>query len=228
MAGCFLNLYLMLDLYSRYPVAWMAAARENSALAKQLIATAISRWGVKSGTVTIHNDRGAPMTAVGFINLLAELGVERSVSRPRVSNDNPFSESCFKTVKQQPDYPGRFCGVEDCRAWCSKFFAWYADQHRHSGLAFFTPADVYFGRVDTLAKVRKQALDEAYTAHPERFVRGRPELHLPPTRVCINPLLAEDQPQPEPKPLPYTQNENLVTNPGIYLPSGQNQCGRYL
>jgi putative transposase len=105
-----------------------------------------------------------------------------------VSNDNPFSESCFKTVKSQPDFPGRFRGVEDSRRWCGEFFAWYADCHRHSALALFTPADVFFGRVEELALIRQQALDEAYAAHPERFVRGRPTVKLPPARVYINPL----------------------------------------
>jgi len=195
--GVFLNLYLVLDLFSRYPVAWMVAARENSALAKQLIAEAFVRWGIEPGTITLHNDRGAPMTALGFIDLLAELGVSRSISRPRVSNDNPFSESCFKTVKGQPTYPGRFRGVDDARLWCSEFFDWYANCHRHSGLAFFTPADVFFGRVEELATIRQQALDAAFALHPERFVRGRPLVKLPPARVCINPLDPADAVQEE-------------------------------
>lgn len=186
--GVFLNLYLVLDLFSRYPVAWMVAERENSALAKQLIGDAIARYELSPGSVTIHNDRGAPMTSLGFIDLLAELGVQRSVSRPRVSNDNPFSEACFKTVKYQPDYPGRFRDVAHARRWCAEFFRWYTHQHHHSGLALFTPADVFFGRVEALASKRRAALNVAYEAHPERFVQGRPTLPLPPSVVTINPI----------------------------------------
>jgi putative transposase len=186
--GVFLNLYLVLDLFSRYPIGWMVAEHENSALAKQLFAEAITRYRLAPGSITVHNDRGAPMTAIGFVDLLASLGVERSLSRPRVSNDNPFSESAFKTVKTQPDYPGRFEDVTHARRWFTDFFAWYADQHRHSGLAFFTPADVFFGRVPELHRQRQRALDDAYDTHPERFVHGRPRVRLPPAKVAINPI----------------------------------------
>jgi putative transposase len=186
--GVFLNLYLVLDLFSRYPVAWMVAERENSAISKQLFAEAITRYELEPGSITVHNDRGAPMTASGFVDLLAQLGVERSKSRPRVSNDNPFSESCFKTIKYQPDYPGRFQGISHARRWLTELFDWYANRHRHSGLALFTPADVYFGRVDELAVHRQRALDVAYAAHAERFVRGRPTVRLPPAKVAINPI----------------------------------------
>jgi putative transposase len=186
--GTFLNLYLILDLFSRYPVAWMVAERENCALAKQLVSTAYTRHRIQPGEVTLHNDRGAPMTALGFTELLAELHVTRSVSRPRVSNDNPFSESAFKTLKYQPDYPGRFQGLIHARAWCHDFLIWYAEQHRHSGLALFTPADVFYGRVPELATIRQKALDAAYALHPERFINGAPRVALPPKRVTINPL----------------------------------------
>lgn len=186
--GVFLNLYLVLDLFSRYPVAWMVAERENSALSKQLFADAITRYELKPGSITVHNDRGAPMTAAGFVDLLAQLGMDRSLSRPRVSNDNPFSEACFKTVKYQPDYPGRFRDLSHARRWCSEFFDWYANHHRHSGLALFTPADVFLGRVPELAAVRQRALNDAYARHPERFTRGRPAVALPPAKVCINPI----------------------------------------
>ena len=186
--GVFLNLYLVLDLFSRFPVAWMVAERENSALSKQLFSEALTRYQVAPGSVTVHNDRGAPMTAVGFVDLLAQLGVDRSLSRPRVSNDNPFSESCFKTVKYQPDYPGRFQGLSEARSWFTEFFDWYAHRHRHSGLALFTPADVFFGRAPILAEARQRALDGAYRDHPQRFVQGRPLVRLPPPRVAINPI----------------------------------------
>lgn len=186
--GIFLNLYLILDLFSRFPIAWMVAARENSALAKQLVAQAYTQHSIEPGTVTLHNDRGAPMTALGFVDLLAELGIDRSVSRPRVSNDNPHSESAFKTVKLQPDYPGRFAGPRHARTWFSEFFDWYANHHRHSGLALFTPSDVFYGRVAELAAIRQKSLDAAYKANPERFVKGPPKVKLPPEIVSINPL----------------------------------------
>lgn len=185
--GVFLNLYVVLDLYSRFVVAWMVAERENSALAKQLFAEAIERYDIEPGNLQVHMDRGAPMTAHGFVDLLSALGVDASHSRPRVSNDNPFSESCFKTVKSQPDFPGRFLDVAHARAWCAEFFDWYNDEHRHHGLALFTPADVYFGRVDALSAERQLVLDAAYEAHPERFVRGRPVVRRPPSVVHINP-----------------------------------------
>jgi putative transposase len=187
-SGKFFNLYLVLDLFSRFPVAWMVAERENSALAKQLFAEAVSRYELAPGSITVHNDRGSPMTSTGFTDLLAELGAATSLSRPRVSNDNPFSESCFKTTKYQPDYPGRFRDIFPARRWLADFFHWYTNQHRHSGLAYFTPADVFFGRVEVLAQSRQQALNAAFQAHPERFVRGCPKVRLPPSKVSINPI----------------------------------------
>ena len=190
-SGVFLNLYLILDLYSRFPVAWMIAERENSALSKQLFAEAISRHGIEPGTLIAHNDRGAPMTAIGFTELLGELGVEPSLSRPRVSNDNPFSESCFKTIKQQPDYPGKFTGTQDARQWFHDFFDWYANHHRHSGLAFFTPADVFSGKYEDKMVTRQRAMNEAFAAHPERFVKGRTIVKVPPAAVYINPVEPE-------------------------------------
>jgi len=192
-AGIFLNLYVVLDLFSRYVVGWMLAERENSALAKQLFAEAISRYGIEPGRLVVHNDRGAPMTSIGFAELLGELGVDRSLSRPRVSNDNPFSESGFKTLKYQPDYPGRFVGTRDCRPWMHDFFHWYNNEHHHLGLKTFTPATVYFGKVENVAATRQSALNAAFRAHPERFINGPPTVHRPPTEVSINPATA-DQP----------------------------------
>jgi len=186
--GVFLNLYVVLDLFSRFVVAWMVAKHENSALAKQLFREAIERYGVPPGTLTVHQDRGAPMTSHGFAELLTELGVDRSFSRPRVSNDNPMSESLFHTTKSQPDYPGRFRDIEHARAWCADFFAWYNTEHHHDRLALFTPQQVYMGHVETIAARRQQALDEAYQRHPERFVAGPPFVRRPPERVLINPL----------------------------------------
>lgn len=192
--GVFLNLYVVLDLFSRYVVAWMVAAHENSALAKQLFAEAISRHDIEAGALTVHQDRGAPMTSHGFSELLGELGVERSYSRPRVSNDNPHSESHFHTVKYQPDYPGCFHDLAHARRWLEEFFRWYNEQHHHEGLALFTPADVFFGRVDEVAERRERTLIAAYDAHPERFLAGPPSVKRPPTRVLINPADAAPAP----------------------------------
>lgn len=219
--GVFLNLYLVLDMFSRFPVAWMIAEHENSQLAKQLFAEAITRYKLEPSSITVHNDRGAPMTAVGFIDLLASLGVQRSLSRPRVSNDNPFSEACFKTIKYQPDYPGRFSGASDARRWFTEFFQWYAHQHRHSGLALFTPADVFFGRVPELAAQRQRALDAAYDAHPERFVLGHPTVRLPPAKVTINPVDPGAPLQTAEQLLSASANTptNIVVDqPGLVLP----------
>jgi putative transposase len=208
-SGVFFNLYVVLDLFSRFVVAWMVAERENSALAKQLFAEAISRYGIEPGQLIVHQDRGAPMTAHGFTELLSELGVERSYSRPRVSNDNPFSESTFHTVKYQPDYPGRFRDVRHARRWCEDFFAWYNEDHHHSGLALFTPADVYHGRVEEVARRREDALAQAYALHPERFVAGSPHVARPPSRVLINP--ADEQPLVTAERLIQTPDEELAT-----------------
>jgi putative transposase len=186
--GVFLNLYVVLDLYSRYVVAWMVAAHENSALAKQLFREAIERYGISAGTLTVHQDRGAPMTSHGFAELLGELGIARSYSRPRVSDDNAFSEAHFHTLKYQPDYPGRFRDIAHARSWCSEFFSWYNAEHHHDGLALFTPEQVFAGEVERIAERRQQALDDAYRRHPARFVAGPPVAARPAQRVMLNPL----------------------------------------
>ena len=185
--GVFFNLYVVLDLFSRYVVGWMIAAHENSALAKQLFEEAIPRYGLVAGELTVHHDRGAPMTSHSFKDLLRELGVTQSMSRPRVSNDNAFSEAHFRTAKYQPDYPGRFVDIDAARTWFQDFFAWYNELHHHEGIALFTPAQVFRGEVGELAAVRQQALDAAYATHRERFVSGPPKVALPPTQVLINP-----------------------------------------
>ncbi|UJS23578.1 DDE-type integrase/transposase/recombinase [Thiothrix winogradskyi] len=137
--GVYLSLYVVLDLYSRFIVAWMVSRKENSHLAKQLMQEASTRYRIGLGELTLHQDRGAPMTAHGYLDLMAELEITCSHSRPRVSNDNPFSESQFKTCKQQPDYPGRFASVSHAREWFADYVEWYNFDHQHSGLAFFTP-----------------------------------------------------------------------------------------
>lgn len=188
--GVFYCLYVVLDLFSRMTVGWLLAERESVELAEQLFAESVARHGVEPGALTVHADRGAAMRSEGLAQLLGSLGVERSFSRPRVSDDNAFSEAQFKTLKYQPDYPFRFTSLAHARAWCQEFFAWYNDHHQHSGLALFTPSDVFFGRVDDIAARRQVALDAAYAAHPERFPNGRPIARRPPESVAINPLSA--------------------------------------
>jgi putative transposase len=185
--GVFLNLYLVLDLYSRYIVAWMVALRENSGLAQHLIAHTIQRLAIPPGQLTLHNDRGAPMTAIGFNELLDTLGVEPSRSRPRVSNDNAYSESHFKTLKYQPQYPGRFRDIGHARSFLRRFVSWYNCEHCHTGLNGFTPQDVFEGQYHRLAEQRQQVLDAAYAANPQRWINRPPKVRLPPEVVAINP-----------------------------------------
>jgi putative transposase len=185
--GVFLHAYVIIDLFSRYVVGWMVADKESKHLAAQLFAEAIARHGVEPG-LTVHADRGSAMKSDTLAQLLATLGVQRSFSRPHVSDDNAFSEAQFKTLKYQPDYPGRFAGELHARGWLAPFFGWHNDAHHHSSLALFTPADVFFGRVEPVRIVRQGALDAAYLAHPERFPHGAPRVLLPPSEVSINPL----------------------------------------
>ena len=187
--GVFLMAYVIIDLFSRYVVGWMLARKECKHLAAQLFAETIARHGIEPG-LQVHADRGSAMRSDTLAQLLASLGASRSFSRPRVSDDNAFSEAQFKTLKYQPDYPGRFDSELHGRAWLQGFFGWHNEEHHHSGLALFTPADVFHGRVETVRAVRQSALDAAYDAHPERFPRGAPRVPMPPTAVHINPLVA--------------------------------------
>lgn len=187
----YLTLYVVLDLYSRYVLAWMVSRKENAALAKQLINEAAARYHIGAGQLTLHQDRGAPMIAHRFIDQAIELGITLSHSRPRVSNDNAFSESQFATQKGQPDYPGRFLNAAHARRWHEDYFRWYNFQHHHTGLAGFTPEQVFTGRYRQIADERQAALDVQYAATPERFVAGAPTVKLPPERVLINPYTPE-------------------------------------
>ena len=187
--GVFLQLYVIVDLFSRYVVGWMVAAKECKHLAAQLFAEAVARHGVEPG-LTVHSDRGAAMKSDTLAQLLATLGASQSFSRPHVSDDNAFSEAQFKTLKYQPDYPGRFSGVLHARGWLDPFFTWHNDDHQHSGLALFTPAEVFFGRVADVHRVRQATLDARYAQHPCRFPNGPPKAALPPAEVHINPLEA--------------------------------------
>lgn len=185
--GVFLMAYVIIDLFSRYVVGWMLAPKECKHLAAQLFAETIARHGVEPG-LQVHMDRGSAMKSDTLAQLLASLGASRSFSRPRVSDDNAFSEAQFKTMKYQPDYPGRFDGELHGRGWLQDFFGWHNDHHHHSSLALFTPADVFFGRVEQVRAVRQAALDHAFEAHPERFPHGAPSVPLPPREVSINPI----------------------------------------
>lgn len=188
--GIFLMAYVIIDLFSRFVVGWMVASKECKHLAAQLFAETIARHGVTPG-LQVHADRGSAMKSDTLAQLLDTLGASRSFSRPRVSNDNPFSEAQFKTMKYQPDYPGRFASDLHGRAWLQDFFAWHNDHHHHAGLALFTPADVFHGRVAEVAATRQAALDAAYQAHPERFPNGPPRVPLPPAAVHINPIFTD-------------------------------------
>ena len=188
--GVFLMAYVIIDLFSRFVVGWMVAAKECKHLAAQLFAETIARHGVTPG-LQVHSDRGSTMKSDTLAQLLDTLGASRSFSRPRVSNDTPYSEAQFKTLKYQPDYPGRFAGNLHGRAWLQDFFAWHNDHHHHAGLALFTPAEVFYGRIAEVAATRQAALDGAYRAHPERFPNGPPRVLLPPAAVHINPLAVE-------------------------------------
>ena len=192
-AGVFLHAYVIIDLFSRYVVGWMVASKECKNLAAQLFADTIARHGIKPG-LTVHSDRGSSMKSDTLAQLLATLGVDRSFSRPRVSDDNPFSESQFRTLKYQPDYPGTFESELHARGWLASFFGWHNDEHHHSSLALFTPADVFLGRVDQVRAVRQEALDDAYSEHPERFPRGAPRVRMPPASVSINPITSSAVP----------------------------------
>jgi transposase InsO family protein len=187
--GIFYALYVIIDLFSRMVVGWLLAGKESGELAKQLFAEAYARHDVKPGSLVVHSDRGAAMRSEGLAQLFGKLGVERSFSRPRVSDDNAFSEAHFKTLKYQPDYPDRFSSDLHARGWGEEFFGWYNERHHHVGLALFTPAEVFYGRVDEIIVTRQRTLDAAYAAHPHRFPNGRPIARRPPSIVEINPLL---------------------------------------
>ena len=180
-------LYVILDIFSRYVVGWMLAPRESAALAERLIAETCAKHGILPGQLTLHADRGGAMRSKPVALLLADLGVTKTHGRPQVSNDNPFSEAQFKTLKYCPQFPERFGSIEDGRAFGQVFFPWYNQQHRHSGLGFLTPAVVHFGQAAAVRTQRQQVLAAAYAAHPERFVNGRPHPADLPTAVWINP-----------------------------------------
>jgi putative transposase len=180
-------LYVILDIYSRYVVGWLLARRESAALAKRLIEDSCEKQEIEKGQLVIHSDRGPSMKSKYVAQLLADLGVTKSHNRPHVSNDNPFSESQFKTLKYRPDFPKRFGSFEDGLSLCRKFFRWYNTEHRHSGIGMLTPEHVHYGLADRVLEKRRCILEAAYEAHPERFVRGVPLPGSLPEAVWINP-----------------------------------------
>jgi len=179
-------LYTILDIFSRYVPGWLIAERESATLAEQLIAETCAKQEIEPDQLTLHADRGTAMTAKTVALLLADLGVNKTHSRPHVSNDNPYSESQFKTMKYRPDYPDRFGSIQDARAWARPFFHWYNHEHHHSGLGLLTPATVHYAQAQVVIDQRQQVLQAAYAAHPERFVRGEPKPPSLPTEVWIN------------------------------------------
>jgi putative transposase len=179
-------LYVILDIYSRYVPGWLLAHAENARLAEVLLADTAAKQHITSGQLTIHADRGSPMTAKPVAFLLAELGVTKSHSRPHVSNDNPYSESQFRTMKYRPTFPDRFGSFQDAHAFCGRFFGWYNHEHRHSGIGLHTPADVHYGRAELVQARRADVLTAAYDQHPERFVSKPPVPPALPGAVWIN------------------------------------------
>ena len=187
-ARVFFYLYVVLDIYSRKIVAWTIDTVESDRVAKRLIATATERERVDADSLTLHSDRGAQMTSITIGELLEDLGVTRSLSRPRVSNDNPYSEANFKTVKYRPDYPARFESLEGAQAWMRRFVLWYNDELYHSGIGYLHPSDVHAGRADEIVAERQAVLDAVYKANPQRFRNGPPKAAQPPAEAWINQL----------------------------------------
>lgn len=179
-------LYKVMDVFSRKVVGWMVAPRESAALAKKLFEACCKREGIKPGQLTVHADRGSSMTSKPIAFLFADLGVTKTHSRPYVSNDNPYSEAGFKTIKYRPGYPGRFGSIEHARAYFGDFFHWYNEEHHHSGINLLTPSDVHHGRAEERLRARGEVLAAAYAARPERFVHGKPSPGEVPSAVWIN------------------------------------------
>ena len=180
-------LYVILDIFSRYVVGWMVAARESKALATRLIAETLAKQQIAPGQLTLHADRGSSMKSKLVAMLLADLGVTKTHSRPHTSNDNPFSESQFRTLKYRPAFPKRFGSIQDARAFCREFFVWYNSEHYHSNLGLLTPQAVHHGHGEEVIEARAGVLAAAYHAHPERFVRCAPKPLKLPEAVWINP-----------------------------------------
>jgi putative transposase len=185
-------LYVILDVYSRYVPGWLLAECESAELARELVLQTCEKQNIGLSQLTLHADNGGAMTSKPLALLLADLGVTKTHSRPHVSNDNPYSEAHFKTLKYRPDYPAYFGALADARAWAQIFFHWYNHEHKHSALGLLTPAMVHYRQAETILAARAAVLQRAYAAHPERFVKGRPSAAVLPREVWINrpqPLL---------------------------------------
>jgi len=200
----YFHLYVILDIFSRYVVGWMIALRESSELAEQLIADTVVKQNIAPGTLTLHADRGTSMRSKVVAQMLADLEVAKSHSRPYVSDDNPFSEAQFKTLKYRPDFPDRFGCIEDARTHCQQFFNWYNDSHRHSGIGFMTPAAVHHGQAEALFRQRADTLDAAFAANPKRFKGNSPQPPKLPIAAWINP--PKKEPAIKKNPDPWTLN----------------------
>jgi putative transposase len=180
-------LYVILDVFSRYVVGWMVAHRESKALAKRLIEESFKKQQIPPGQLTVHADRGSSMKSKVVAQLLADLGVTKTHSRPHVSNDNPYSESQFKTLKYCPQFPANFGSIQDSRSFCQDFFNWYNKEHRHSGIAMLTPEKVHYGLADEVTQNRAAVLSSAYVKNPSRFKYKLPVPKMLPKEVWINP-----------------------------------------
>jgi putative transposase len=187
-------LYVILDIFSRYAVGWMVASRESATLAQKLIRETCPKQRIAAGQLTVHADRGSSMTSGPVALLLADLGVTKTHSRPYNSNDNPFSESHFKTFKYRPEFPDRFGCIQDARGFCQRFFSWYNTEHHHSGLGWLTPQVVHGGQSAAVLAARQKVLNQAFRTTPERFVRKPPQSPRLLDKVWINP---PDPRQPE-------------------------------
>lgn len=183
----YFHLYVILDIYSRYVVGWMLAEKESGSLAKQLLRETLEKQRVAQDQLIIHSDRGAAMKSLSVAQLYAELGVTKSYSRPHVSNDNPFSESQFKTLKYRPEFPRQFGSLQDGLAHCRVFFQWYNEQHYHSGIGFLTPSSLHYGLAQKTLIARNETMRLAFEKNPHRFVKGKPKQFELPTAVWINP-----------------------------------------
>jgi len=179
-------LYVLLDIFSRYAVGWMVARREQASLAQKLIEESCEKQSIKPGQLIVHSDRGPSMSSKPVALLLADLGVTKTHSRPHVSNDNPYSESQFKTLKYRPDFPERFGSMEDARGFCQTFFPWYNTEHHHSGIGLLTPEQVHYGFAKQIVKEREAVLKMAYQIRPDRFKKGPPKPMSLPEAVWIN------------------------------------------
>ena len=209
-------LYVILDIFSRYVVGWMLGYRESAELAKKLIEQTLQRHDIEPGSLTVHADRGAPMTSKVVAFLLAELGVTKTHSRPYVSNDNPYSESQFKTMKYRPEFPERFGCYQDAHRFCAEFFPWYNHEHHHSGLGYLTPYEVHYGLAEKRREQRAGVLQAAYEKNPQRFVHGLPKPALSPAAAWIN----------KPKEISRTESSEIVnlSMTGIEQKNGFHIC----